>query len=102
MMRQVFPLPCKTSLYNKYGDKLNDIKLDLNDIRRLPNVLQSFREMYQVPKEKQLNITLVIDAFSFRLLVSCGMTPLKAKKNESLLSEKIVMIIFQIEMMTTI
>lgn len=67
-------------MYKKFGNKLDQIRIDLTDINRLPNVLKNYKDKYNVPLNKPLLMTLGIDAFSFRSFVSFGMTNLKANK----------------------
>ena len=59
---------------------LSKYRIDLTDINRFPNVLQNYKDKYNVPLNKPLSMTLGIVAFSFRSFVSFGMTNLKANK----------------------
>ena len=53
----------------KISDQLNEIKLNLTTINKLPNVLEKFRENNNIPPDKSPFMTFGIDAFSFRTFI---------------------------------
>ena len=83
ILKQAFPLPSKRSLYNKYGEKIKQTKIDLTDLNRLSYMMSQYRTRYNLTNNEWIPMTLGIDAFSFQCLLASGLKTLKKTTSQS-------------------